>query len=101
MLLAVVATFAFAVPATPAPAAAKPVECAHYAYYPTLMVSSARGLKCRTAVRDIKRYKGKLTETFRTPGGFACELVDGDRAEGQWRCVKADRAYRFEYDRDA
>jgi hypothetical protein len=62
-----------------------------------ISVSSARGMTCRSAKRDLARYNGSIASRFRTPGGFACRQVSGVAEGGQWRCVKGSRAYRFEF----
>ena len=62
-----------------------------------LEVSSARNMTCRAAARDIRRHRGSIARRFRTPGGFRCRRVSGSRLGGQWRCVKGERAYRFEF----
>jgi hypothetical protein len=92
-LLAALAT----VPALPAPAPAAVVDCHVFAYYPNVLISSARNMTCRAAARDMKRYKRSISRTFRTPGGFRCTRVSGGEFGGQWRCVKGGRAYRFEF----
>jgi hypothetical protein len=60
-------------------------------------VSSARGMSCRSAAKDLRRYDGSIATRFRTPGGFACRRVTGVPQGGQWRCVSGSRAYRFEF----
>jgi hypothetical protein len=60
-------------------------------------VSSARGMSCRSAAKDLRRYNGVLRQRFATPGGFSCYQVSGIEIAGQWRCVKGSRAYRFEF----
>ena len=62
-----------------------------------LVVSSARNMRCRTAKRDLRRHRGSIGFRFTTPGGFRCMRVSGSSLGGQWRCVKGDRAYRFEF----
>jgi hypothetical protein len=60
-------------------------------------ISSARNMRCRTARRDMRRYRGSIARRFRTPGGFRCRRVSGTRLGGQWRCVRGRKAYRFEF----
>jgi hypothetical protein len=60
-------------------------------------VTSARNMTCKAAARDIRAYRGSIKTRFRTPGGFACTRVAGERLEGRWRCVKGVKAYRFEF----
>jgi hypothetical protein len=89
---------ALAVPAagtTPAPAAVR--DCHTFAYYPNLLISSARNMTCAAARRDLKRHKKGISRSFRTPGGFRCRRVSGTELGGQWRCVKRAKAYRFEF----
>jgi hypothetical protein len=62
-----------------------------------ITVSSARGMTCRSAAKDMRRYKGSISTRFTTPGGFACRRVSGVAQGGQWRCVNGTRAYRFEF----
>ena len=62
-----------------------------------VQVSSARNMYCKTARRDIRRYRGSIKKHFTTPGGFKCHRVSGNRLGGQWRCVKGRKAYRFEF----
>ena len=80
-----------------AKAAITVVDCDLYAYYPNVLISSAREMTCRQARRDMRRYRGSISRTFRTPGGFRCRQVSGVPQGGQWRCVKGSRAYRFEF----
>jgi hypothetical protein len=72
-------------------------DCDHSAYGTNVIISSARNMTCRAAVRDMRRYKGPIYRRFRTPGGFSCYRVSGMAYGGQWRCVRGSRAYRFEF----
>jgi hypothetical protein len=54
-------------------------------------------MTCSAAARDIRSYRGSIRTRFRTPGGFACTRVAGERLEGRWRCVKGVKAYRFAF----
>jgi hypothetical protein len=65
---------------------------------PTVVITSARNMRCRTAARDMSRYRGSIRRRFKTPGGFTCHRVSGGRLAGQWRCVRGDRAYRFDFE---
>ena len=78
-----------------APAAVR--DCHTYAYYPNVLISSARNMSCRAAKRDMRRYKRPIYRRFRTPGGFRCRRVSGTSYGGQWRCTRGIRAYRFEF----
>jgi hypothetical protein len=60
-------------------------------------VTSATHITCRAAASDIRAYKGSIKARFRTPGGFTCRRVAGERLEGRWRCTKGAKAYRFEF----
>jgi hypothetical protein len=73
------------------------VDCNLSAPFPNIVVSSARGITCRQAAREIRRYRGSIRRTFRTPGGFRCTRVSGGALGGQWRCVRAVQAFRFEF----
>jgi hypothetical protein len=72
-------------------------DCHTYAYFPNVLISSARNMSCRAARREMRRYRRPIRRTFRTPGGFRCFRVSGGRLGGQWRCVKGARAFRFEF----
>jgi hypothetical protein len=78
-------------------AAAAVVDCNHSAYGTNVIISSARNMTCRAAVRDMRRYRAPIYRHFRTPGGFACTRVSGMVYGGQWRCVRRTKAYRFEF----
>jgi len=73
------------------------VRTCHVAADATIHVSSARNMTCRAAARDIRRYRGSISTRFRTPGGFTCRRVSGNRLQGQWRCVNGAKAYRIEF----
>jgi hypothetical protein len=72
-------------------------DCHTYAYYPNVLISSARNMSCRAARREMRRYRRPIRRRFRTPGGFRSSRVSGGRLGGQWRCVKGARASRFEF----
>ena len=78
-------------------AEAKLRNCHSWAHYPNVLISSARNMKCKTAKKDMRRYKGSIKKNFTTPGRFHCHRVSGNRLGGQWRCVKGSKAYRFEF----
>lgn len=81
-----------------APAATQTVrDCNVFASYPNILISSAREMTCRAAVREMRRYRGQIYRRFRTPGGFVCTRVSGGRLGGQWRCANGGRAFRFEF----
>ena len=63
----------------------------------TATISSARDMSCDTAAREMKRYRGEISKTFKTPGDFACERVSGAQFGGQWRCTRGHKAFRFEF----
>jgi hypothetical protein len=82
------------------PAVARPsavTDCHRWAYYPNVLISSARNMSCRAAARDMRRYRHSIDRSFRTPGGFRCRQQSGVPEGGQWRCVRGGRAYRFEF----
>jgi hypothetical protein len=62
-----------------------------------IRISSARNMTCRSAAREMRRYRGSIGRRFSTPGGFLCGRVTGNRLAGQWRCVRGARAFRFEF----
>jgi hypothetical protein len=99
ILAAVAATAALAPAASADPVTggtAAVIDCAARVDY-NAYVSSARGMSCRAAAKDLRRYRGVLRQRFSTPGGFSCYQVSGIDIAGQWRCVKGSRAYRFEF----
>src|SRR3954451_243073 len=63
----------------------------------TATISSSRDMSCATAAREMKRYRGNISTTFKTPGGFSCTRVSGGELSGQWRCVTGHKAFRFEF----
>jgi hypothetical protein len=63
----------------------------------TATISSARDMSCETGASEMKRYRGEISKTFKTPGGFACSQTSGGQFGGQWRCVKGHKAFRFEF----
>jgi hypothetical protein len=91
---AVVGLLASAAPGEAAPAKLR--SCDTRADF-NLHISSARNMFCRTAKRDLRRYRGSISRRFTTPGGFACVRVSGGELAGQWRCAKGRKAYRFEF----
>ena len=72
-------------------------DCHTYAHYPNVLISSVRNMTCRSARRDMRRYRGSIRRRFTTPGGFRCTRVSGGRLGGQWRCTRGRKAYRFEF----
>ena len=85
--------------AAPAGAVASPtrvVLCQAHADF-NILISSARNMTCRAAAREMRRYKGSIRTRFRTPGGFGCYRVSGNRLAGQWRCVRRTQAFRFDF----
>jgi hypothetical protein len=73
------------------------VDCNSWASYPNIKISSARNMTCRAAVVEMRRYRGQIFRRFRTPGRFTCTRVSGGQFGGQWRCVRAKLAFRFEF----
>jgi len=73
------------------------VDCNSWASYPNIKISSARNMTCRAAVVEMRRYRGQIFRRFRTPGRFTCSRVSGGNFGGQWRCVRATQAFRFEF----
>jgi hypothetical protein len=62
-----------------------------------ILITSARNMSCNRARREMRRYKGSISRTFKTPGGFRCRRVSGGRLGGEWRCKKRHLAFRFEF----
>jgi len=94
-LLAIAALCALAFGAGSARAAV--VDCHVWASYPNVLISSARNMTCRAAATDMRTYRGQIFRRFKTPAGFLCQRVSGGQFGGQWRCVRGNRAYRFEF----
>jgi hypothetical protein len=63
----------------------------------TATISSSRDMSCQTGAKELQRYRGDISRTFKTPGGFTCTRVSGIDLGGQWRCVKGHKAFRFEF----
>ena len=77
--------------------AATVVSCHAHADF-NLLVSSARNMTCRAAVRELRTYRGSISRRFRLGRtGFVCYQVSGTRLGGQWRCVRGRQAFRFEF----
>ena len=72
-------------------------DCHHWAYYPNVLISSARNMTCRRARRVMRQYRAPIYRTFTIPAGFYCYRVSGGSLGGQWRCVKGGRAFRFDF----
>jgi hypothetical protein len=94
--VALIAVAAAALLALPAGARASLHDCDIQATN-TATISSSRDMSCETAAREMRRYRGNISTTFRTPGGFRCGRVSGGELSGQWRCVKGHQAFRFEF----
>lgn len=90
----VVASFAV----TPASAAGV-TQCKTkvYAGQSPVYVTSVRGLTCKSAAAEQRRYKWTGKNTFRTPGGYSCKPSGRGAVGYQIRCVKGARAYRIEF----
>ena len=50
------------------------VGCHHHADF-NLLVSSARNMSCTAAKRELRRYRGSISRSFRTPGGVEIRIV--------------------------
>jgi hypothetical protein len=96
MKLSLIAALAAALLIVPATARASLHDCDLQATN-TATISSSRDMSCATAAREMKRYRGNISTTFKTPGGFSCTRVSGGELSGQWRCVKGHKAFRFEF----
>ena len=95
------ATIVLAAPASASSAAGYRAEaawvrdCNHQVGGPHLVISSVRNMRCRTAVRVMRRV-WTIRRTFHA-GPFFCRRVSGGRYGGQWRCVDGRRAFRFDF----
>jgi hypothetical protein len=96
-LLAALSTGVAGATAAPTARAAGVRDCHTWAHYPNVLISSVRNMRCKQAARDMRRYKGGISERFTTPGGFGCVQQSGMALGGQWRCVRGKKAYRFEF----
>lgn len=72
-------------------------DCHTWAYFPNVLISSARNMSCSKARTVMRRHRGGISRTFWTPGGFYCYQVSGVSYGGQWRCTQGRRAFRFEF----
>jgi hypothetical protein len=72
-------------------------DCHTWAYYPNVLISSVRNMRCKKAARDLRRHNAPIKRRFETPGGFWCTQQSGSEYGGQWRCVRGGKAYRFEF----
>ena len=63
-----------------------------------VFVTSARGLTCRAAATEQRRYKWTGKNRFTTPGGYKCAPSGRGAIGYQLRCVKGSRAYRIEFE---
>jgi len=77
--------------------AAAAVRDCRSAASPNVVVTSARNMRCGQAAREMARYRGSISRSFRIPGGFRCTRVSGGRLSGTWRCVARPRAFRFRF----
>jgi hypothetical protein len=82
--------------AFPAGGSAKVRRCHAHADF-NVLITSVRDLGCRSAAREMKRYRGSISFRFRTPHHFRCRRVSGNRLGGTWRCTRRGRAFRFEF----
>jgi hypothetical protein len=96
MKLSLLPIAALAVLAFPAGARASLHDCDLKATN-TATISSSRDMSCETAASEMKRYRGEISKTFKTPGAFTCTQASGGQFGGQWRCVKGHKAFRFEF----
>ena len=63
----------------------------------TARISSARDMSCERAAKEMRDYKGQISRRFHTPAKFTCPRQSGGQFGGQWRCVHANKAFRFEF----
>jgi hypothetical protein len=61
--------------------------------YGLIFVTSARNMSCASAIREERTTMRHSLR--RTKHGFVCRPLD--RRHDHWRCVKGNRAYRWEY----
>ena len=97
---ALAACFAFAAltVALPERAGAAVIDCEAPAKR-LIEVTSVRSTTCLAARQDIDSFVDAFAPTFKTPGGYTCTRTlqheSQDPIESSWRCVMANRAYRF------
>jgi hypothetical protein len=97
VLVAALSSAATGAAAAPPASAAGVHDCHTWAYYPNVLISSVRNMRCKQAARDIRRNRTGISQRFTTPGGFRCVQQSGVPEGGQWRCVRGKQAYRFEF----
>ena len=78
------------------PAAAVLRACDHAVDF-NLKIISARNMRCRAALRVMRRNDRPIARHFNAPNGFRCNLKEGIRISGIWRCTRGDRAFRFAF----
>lgn len=91
LILAPLAAVLVTVAAMSVPAQAAVRDCnAHTA---NITITSARGMSCRTAQRDMRASLNRCCATrFKSRGGFYCHTHN----DASGRCVRGRRAYRFQ-----
>lgn len=94
------ASLCFAAPSAasgPTATTARVIDCNQRAFS-TTVITSARGLRCRTAARVLLRHRGSISYRFRIRGGWSCRRVSGVELGGQWRCRRrGGKAFRFDF----
>jgi hypothetical protein len=63
-----------------------------------VFVTSARGLTCKAAAREQRRYQWTGENRLATPGGYGCVPSGRGTIGDQLRRVKGSRAYRIEFE---
>ena len=95
---ALAACFAFAALTVALPERAAVIDCEAPAKR-LIEVTSVRSTTCLAARQDIDSFVDAFAPTFKTPGGYTCTRTlqheSQDPIESSWRCVMANRAYRF------
>lgn len=98
LTIAVLAFVGTPASAAPEGRAAEVHDCRTYAFYPNVLISSARNMSCRTARAEMRSHRGAIRYRFTTPRRrFRCRRVSGGSLGGQWRCVRGSRAFRFNF----
>ena len=60
-------------------------------------IVSVRNMRCINAAREMRRHNKPISYRFKTPHGFTCTRVSGNRLGGRWRCVRRSKAFRFDF----
>jgi hypothetical protein len=93
ILLVLGTLVALSVPAS-SPGATVVRGCDHAVDF-NLKIISARNMRCRAALRVMRRNDRPIARHFNAPNGFGCNLKEGIPLSGIWRCTRGVKAFRF------